>query len=247
MIHPDSPPVPEPLRLPDALTGPVARLALRQQNLRVLLPVLLHDVNGSLNGLALASELLSRLMSAGLAAAASAGDGGAGAASLLQRSRNELGRLKESLKALENRVLPGGPGVPVPRRTALAATLREVESVTMPAVRRAQLEWQLAPPIDAEPCVGLRPDEAFDLVAGFAIVAIESAPARSQLGLAARCEGLHWVLSLEHPGVAQSTIGGELHRELLRLVAALAGGGAEWQQFPGGSRARLVLPVAAAD
>ena len=45
----------------DVLSGAVSRLALRQQNLNVLMPVLMHDVNGSLNGLALSTELLSRL------------------------------------------------------------------------------------------------------------------------------------------------------------------------------------------
>jgi hypothetical protein len=241
MIHPDPPLVPEPPRLPEVLTGPVARLALRQQNLRALLPVLLHDVNGSLNGLALASELLSRL----LPAAAPGGDGAASAASLLQRSRNELGRLKQALKGLENRVSPGIAGMPSPRRAACAAILRDVDAVMLPAVRRGQLEWRLTLEVGDDLQVELRPDEAFDLVAGFAIVAIESAPPRSVLELAARRDGTRLVLALEHGGVAQPTMAGELHRELLRLVASLAGGNAEWQQSAAVSRARLSLPIAA--
>ncbi|MCP5360964.1 MAG: hypothetical protein H7A14_09620, partial [Sinobacteraceae bacterium] len=54
----------------------VARLALRQQNQRTLLPALLHEVNGSLNGLTLSTELLARVLPGPCAADVAQSHGG---------------------------------------------------------------------------------------------------------------------------------------------------------------------------
>lgn len=225
--------------LPVALVGAAARLALRQQNLRVLVPVLLHEVNGSLNGLALSTELLSRVLPA-----RESDDAAANAASLLQRSRNELGRLKQALKGLELRLLPGTEGLPAPRRTPFAKALEDVQSLLMPAVRRGQLEWRLAPEVAAKAAMALRPEDGFDLLAGFAIVAIDAAAPRSVLELVARLDGPELAIEMVCTGATQATLTVELHRELLRVVVAGVGGRVEWQQSGRGSRARMVLPAA---
>jgi hypothetical protein len=229
----------DPAALPAALAGAASRLALRQQNLAVLMPVLLHDVNGSLNGLALSTELLSRLQQRGAADPASA-------ANLLLRTRNELGRLKLALKALENRVAPGGLVGEAPVREApLIATLHEVQTVLLPAIRRGQHE--LRPAVhEGELAIDARPDELFDLLAGLAIVMMEGAPPRTTLDSRIEASEESATVIIDHEGRARSGISLEIHRELLRSTAAHASGAVEWHQSGAGSRARLRLPLAAA-
>lgn len=228
------------------LAGASARLALRQQNLGVLLPVLLHDVNGALNGVTLSTELLARLA----APAAVEGAGGSQAGTLLQRARGELVRLKQSLKVLEQRLLPTVAGQSMARGASLFATLSEAQAVLLPAVRRAQHELQLALPDDAQdtraagPRLAMRADEAFDLVAGLLIVAIEGAAPHSTLAVSIDAQGADVLLSVEHGGAAQAGVGLEIHRELLRQAASSAGGSVEWHQSGSGMRARLRLPLA---
>jgi hypothetical protein len=229
-------------RLPEALAAPVARLALRQQNLQSLLPVLLHDVNGSLNGLTLSTELLARLLPATREPPA---DTAASAANLLQRTRSELGRLKTVLRAMELRLAPGGgPGTTPSPRTPFDAALQDVQSVLMPAVRRNQLEWHLAAPAGESVVVALRPEDSFDLLAALAIIAIEGAPARSVLELTTIREGDRVLLAIGHAGSPQASFALELHRELLRVAATHAGGSVDWQQSARGAVARLALPCA---
>lgn len=228
-------------RLPEALAGPVARLALRQQNLHSLLPVLLHDVNGSLNGLALSTELLARL----LPTTRESADAVANSANLLQRTRNELGRLKTALRSMELRLAPGrGTGAPPPPRTPFDAALQDVQSVLMPAVRRNQLEWRLAAPAGESVVVALRPEDSFDLLAGLAIIVIDGAPARSVLELTAVRDGDRALLVIGHAGIPQAGFALELHRELLRVAVTHAGGIVDWQQSVQGAVARLALPCA---
>jgi hypothetical protein len=228
--------MPATTQLPDALAGAASRLALRQQNLAVLMPVLLHDVNGSLNGLALSTELLSRLQQRDAADPASA-------ASLLLRTKNELGRLKVALKALENRVAPGLAGQAPAREAPLVATLLEVQGVLLPAIRRGQHELRY--PVDpAEVAIGSRPEDLFDLLAGLAIVMIEGAPTRTALDVTIESSGDEVTVSVGHAGPARAGIALETHRELLRNAAMHARGALEWHQSGAGSRARLRLPRA---
>jgi hypothetical protein len=221
----------------EVVTRTASRLALRQQNLTVLVPVLLHDVNGSLNGLALSTELLSRLQQREPADAASA-------ASLLLRTKNELGRLKVALKTLENRVGPGGLSGQAPAREApLLATLEEVQAVLLPAIRRGQHE--LHPAVhSAEIAIASRPEDLFDLLAALCIIAIEGAPPRAALDIAVESSGGEALVTVEHPGQARAGIALEMHRELLRTATAHAGGSVEWHQSGAGSRARMRLPRA---
>lgn len=226
-----------PASLPEVVAGTASRLALRQQNLAVLVPVLLHDVNGSLNGLALSTELLSRLQQREVADAASA-------ASLLLRTKNELGRLKVALKALENRVAPGGLSGQVPVRQApMVATFQEVQSVLLPAIRRGQHEIRLDARSAEVPIVS-RPEDLFDLLAGLAIIAIEGAPPGAELHVEFETTGTEGLVTIEHAGPARAGMALELHRELLRHATAHAGGGVEWHQSGAGTRARMKLPRA---
>jgi hypothetical protein len=222
----------------DAVAGTVSRLALRQQNLAVLMPVLLHDVNGSLNGLALSTELLSRLQQRDANDAESA-------ATLLLRTKNELSRLKSALKALEQRAAPGGLAgqAPAPRQAPLMATLQEVQAVLLPAIRRGQHE--LRPAQDAaEVPIASRPEDLFDLLAGLAIIAIDGAPPCAALEVAVEAGGDEALVTIGHAGPSRAGIALEMHRELLRNAAAHAGGAVEWQQSGAGTRARLQLPRA---
>jgi hypothetical protein len=226
-----------PAGLPDVVAGTASRLALRQQNLAALVPALLHDVNGSLNGLALSTELLSRLQQREVADAASA-------ASLLLRTKNELGRLKVALKALENRVAPGGLSGQAPARQApLVATFHEVQGVLLPAIRRGQHELRLEVP-PGELAIVSRPEDLFDLLAGLAIIAIEGAPPGAALHVAFDSTSAEAVLALEHAGEARASMALELHRELLRHAVGHAGGTVDWHQSAAGARARLRLPRA---
>jgi hypothetical protein len=226
-----------PAGLPDVVAGTASRLALRQQNLAVLVPVLLHDVNGSLNGLALSTELLSRLQQREVADPASA-------ASLLLRTRNELGRLKVALKALENRVAPGGLSGQAPVREApLVATFQEVQAVLLPAIRRGQHELQVE--VGAgEVAIACRPDDLFDLLAGLVIITIEGAPPGAQLQAAFESTDTEAVVIVGHAGQARAGIALELHRELLRHATGYAHGAVEWHQSGAGGRARMRLPRA---
>lgn len=220
--------------LSEAVAGTAARLALRQQNLAALVPVLLHDVNGSLNGLALSTELLSRLQQREAHDAASA-------TNLLLRTKNELSRLQAALKVLENRVAPGGlVGQALARRAPLVATLQEVQSVLLPAIRRGQHEVRLVAPA-AEIPIASRPEDLFDLLAGLAIITIEGAPARAMLDVTVESTGGEAVVRIEHPGQARAGMALEMHRELLRAAAAHAGATVEWQQSGAASRAQLRL------
>lgn len=236
-----SPPPERAARVPDGLAGVVARLALRQQNLRTLMPVLLHDVNGSLNGLSLAIELLSRVGSG----SPDAGNAASGAPSLMQRSRSELARLKASLKAMETRVAPGGAAGPgEASRTPLAPLQREVQALLMPAMRRSQLEWRIAGEVADDARVVLRADECFDYLAGFAIIALEGAQVGSTLEVHSRVDAGRLALCISHDGTVQPGLGLELHRELLR--AALAGtveGEVQWSRAGGRNLASLWLPA----
>ena len=221
----------------ELVAGTTCRLALRQQNLAVLVPVLLHDVNGSLNGLALSTELLSRLQQREVNDAASA-------ASLLLRTKNELGRLKLALKVLENRVAPGGLTGQAPARQApLVATLHEVQAVLLPAIRRGQHEWQGAE-LPGEIPIASRPEDLFDLVAGLAILSIEGAPPRAAVHVVVETAGGEALLTIGHAGQARAGMALEMHRELLRSASAHAGGAVEWQQSGAESRARMRLPLA---
>ncbi len=226
-----------PPTLHEVVAGAASRLALRQQNLAVLVPVLLHDVNGSLNGIALSTELLSRLQQRDPADAASAAD-------LLLRTKNELGRLKLALKTLENRVAPGAvSGQPAARQAPLLATLEEARAVLLPAIRRGQHELRLASR-SAELAIASRPDDLFDLLAALCIITIEGAPARATLELAVDSAEQQAILTAGHAGRARAGIGLELHRELLRNAVAHAGGSVDWQQAGAGSLARMRLPLA---
>jgi len=214
----------------DALSVAATRLALRQLNQRTLLPVLLHEVNGGLNGLALSAELLSRL----LPSAASQSEAASG---LMQRTRSELARLKQSIKDLELRLAPSD-GDPAP--ASLVAVTRDVQELLTPAMRRSQLEWR-APGSDDAPAT-LAPqvsgaDLAYQLVLGQAIVAIESAAPGARLSVDVGQEGSNGTVSIEREGPARSSLALEVHRELLRRAAALAGGQITWQ----GANSRLAL------
>ncbi len=222
---------------PDPVAGATVRLALRQQNLAMLMPALLHDVNGSLNGLSLSTELLSRLQQRETADPASA-------ASLLLRTRNELGRLRVALKALESRVSPGVAGQAPARESKLLATLQEVQAALLPALRRGQHDLDAPATID-ELAVEVRPDDLFDLLAGLAIVTIEGAPSRSALELLVGSTDLQATVTLGYAAQASTGIGLEIHRELLRAAALQSGGAVEWQQSAVGSRVRLSLPRSA--
>jgi len=223
-----------PSSLPEVVAGTASRLALRQQNLATLVPALLHDVNGSLNGLALSTELLSRLQQRETTDAASA-------ASLLLRTKNELSRLKIALKALENRVAPGGLSGQAPAREApLVATIEEVQAVLLPAIRRGQHEFRLAVDIAEIPVVS-RPEDLFDLLAGLAIITIEGAPPRAAIFVAVDTSGVEARVTIEHAGGARAGMGIEMHRELLRSATVHAGGAVEWQQSGAGSRALMRL------
>ena len=227
---------------PNALVaGARARLALRQQNLGVLLPVLLHDVNGALNGVTLSTELLARLPASQVAEASE----GAAAGPLLQRTKAELTRLKQSLKALEQKVLPAPSGRPGVRSAALLATLQEVQALLLPAFRRGQQELQFEAGAAQDPAVALRADELFDLVAGLLIVALEGAAPHSTLRVTSQVDEDSAVLAVEHRGPAQAGIALEIHRGLLREAAAQAGGAVEWHQSGSGARTRLRLPLQA--
>lgn len=230
-----------PARLPEALTGPVARLALRQQNLRCLFPVLLHDVNGALNGLALSSELLARL----LPAVAGSADAASNAGNLLQRTRAELGRLKDALRSMESRLAPvSAPGSAAPR-TAVGAALQDLQTLLMPAVRRSQLEWQAPAAAGDSVAVAVRPEDSFDLLVGLAIIAIESAPVRSALELTTALDGECVLVGVGHTGgPPQASFALELHRELLRAAVAYVGGSVEWQQSARSLMGRMRLPRA---
>lgn len=226
-----------PASLPEVVAGTASRLARRQQNLVALVPVLLHDVNGSLNGLALSTELLSRLQQREVADAASA-------ATLLLRTRNELGRLKVALKALENRVASGGVTGQAPVRQApLVATFQEVQAVLLPAIRRGQHELRLEVRPGDTPVVS-RPEDLFDLLAGLAIITIEGAPPGAELRAVFESSGTEAVVTIEHAGQARAGMTLELHRELLRHATGHSGGAVEWQQSGAGARARMKLPRA---
>ncbi len=218
----------------DVLSGAVSRLALRQQNLNVLMPVLMHDVNGSLNGLALSTELLSRLQQRDAADPASA-------ANLLLRTKNELSRLKLALKALENRVLPGVSGQLPARMAPLVATMQEAQAVLMPAVRRGQHELRIALRTD-EVLLDLRAEDLFDVVAGLAIVAIEGAPPHAVFDAVVESTPSEAILTIEHAGTPRAVMAVEMHRELLRAAVRHSGGLVEWHQSGAGSRGRLQLP-----
>lgn len=219
----------------DAISGVAMRLALRQQNLTVLMPVLLHDVNGSLNGIALSTELLSRLQQREAADPASA-------ASLLLRTKNELNRLKVALKALESRVSPPGVSGQVPSRlTPLVATMQEAQTVLMPAIRRGQHELRIALRTD-EVQLELRSEDLFDLVTGLAIVAIEGAPSRVAFDAVVESTPTEATVTIEHAGSPRAVMAVEMHRELLRAAVRHSGGHVEWQQSGGGSRGSLRLP-----
>lgn len=223
--------------LHQVVAGAASRLALRQQNLALLVPVLLHDVNGSLNGIALSTELLSRLQQRDPADAASA-------AALLLRTKNELGRLKLALKTLENRVAPGGvSGQATARQAPLVATLDAARALLLPAIRRGQHELRLVTRSE-EIAIALRPDDLFDLLAALCIITIEGAPARTALDLTVDCSEREGLLTIEHAGQARAGIGLEMHRELLRNAIAHAGGSVEWQQSGAASHARMRLPRA---
>lgn len=213
----------------DALSGGLARLALRQLNQRALLPVLLHEVNGGLNGLALSTELLSRV----LPAAAGEPDAAVG---LLQRSRGELARLKQAIKDMELRLAPNeGSAVAV----SLAAVVGEVRSMLSPAMRRCQLEWR-ATAIDVPQPESLQvsgADDAFQLVVAQAIVAIESAAPGAILALSIGRDGPSAFVVIDREGPSRASLALEMHREVLRRAAALAGGQISWQ----GPRSRLAL------
>lgn len=216
----------------DVLSGALTRLALRQLNQRALLPVLLHEVNGGLNGLALSAELLSRL----LPSAASQLDAATG---LLQRSLGELSRLKRAIKDLEMRLSPSdGEVAAVP----LGAVLRDVRDVMSPAIRRCQLEWR-APGLDEPSLDHLRvagADDSFQFVVAQAIVAIESAAPGASLVLSLVEEGKFAVVGIDREGAGRASLALEMHRELLRRAVAFAGGRISWQ----GARSRLALPRA---
>ncbi len=220
----------------DALAGAAARLALRQQNLTVLMPVLLHDVNGSLNGIALSTELLSRLQQRDVADPASA-------ATLLLRTKNELSRLKIALKALEKRVSPGVSGQAPARVAPLVATMQEAQAVLMPAIHRGQHELRIAYSTD-EVQLELRSEDLFDLVVGLAIVAIEAAPPRAAFDAVVESTPIEATVTIEYAGSPRAIMAVEMHRELLRAAVRHSGGLVEWRQSGAGSRARLCLPRA---
>ncbi len=222
----------------DALSGAAARLALRQQNLTLLMPMLLHDVNGSLNGIALSTELHSRLQQR------DAADPGS-AANLLLRTKNELSRLKIALKALENRVSPGVSGQTPARVAPLVATIQEAQAVLMPAIHRGQHEWRIALRTD-EVQLDLRSADLFDLVAGLAIVAIEAAPQRTAFDAAVESTPTDATVTIEYAGSTRAVMAVEMHRELLRAAVGHSGGLVEWRQSGSDSRARLSLPRAPA-
>ncbi len=219
--------------LPDAVASVSARLALRQQNLVALMPVLLHDINGSLNGLSLSTELLSRLQQRATADPATAAD-------LLRRTCNELGRLKLALKALESRVAPGVLGQVPARESPLVSTVKQVLAVLLPALRRGQHELHASLEI-AEIPVEAGPDDLFDLLAGLIIVTIDAAPPHCALDVSIVSTDRLATITIAHASQPRSGMGHEIHRELLRTAALLAGGTVEWQQSAAGSRGRLRL------
>lgn len=231
------PPLPTDYRLSAALAAPAARLALRQQNLRTLLPALLHEVNGSLNGLTLSTELLARVLPRPGAATAAVQP-----ADLLQRTRAELGRLKTTLRSMGQHLAPAELASGSLPRTPFDAVMQEVQAVLMPAVRRNQLAWQPAvAPTGAAVAVARGPEETFDLLAGFAIIAIEAAPVGSTLESTTGCDGERVLFGIRHAGTARTGFGLELHRELLRAAVAEGGGGVDWRQLQDGCVARLAL------
>lgn len=133
------------------------------------------------------------------------------------------------------------------RAAPLGATVRDVQAVLMPAVRRSQHELRLALPEATEPeggdpQVALRPDELFDLVAGLLIVAIEGAAPQGLLEVSVEGQGPQAQVSVVHGAAAHAGMGLEVHRELLRQAAAHAGGSVEWHQSASGVRARMRLP-----
>ncbi|MCP5327923.1 MAG: hypothetical protein R3E75_03575 [Steroidobacteraceae bacterium] len=231
------PPLRTDYRLAAALAAPVARLALRQQNQRALLPALLHEVNGSLNGLTLSTELLARVPPRPGAA-----DAAAQPADLLQRTRTELSRLKTILRSMERHLAPAESALGGLPRTPFDAVMQEVQAVLMPAVRRNQLAWQPAvAPTGAAVAVARGAEETFDLLAGFAIIAIEAAPAGSTLEPTTGCDGERVLFGIRHAGTARTGFGLELHRELLRAAVAEGGSGVDWWQLEDGCVARLAL------
>jgi len=222
----------------DPLAATAARLALRQQNLTILFPVLLHDVNGCLNGIALSTELLSRLQQR------DAADPGS-AANLLSRTKSELGRLQIALKALENRVLAGVPGQAPSRMAPMVATMQQAQAVLRPAIQRGQHELRIASRTD-EVQLHFRAEDLFDLMAGLAIVAIEAAPPRAVFDAVLESTPTEAIVTIEHAGVPRAVMAVEVHREMLRAAVRHCGGCVEWDQSGVGNRGRLSLPRALA-